>query len=204
MITGYLQLIEHRYGSKLDADADEFIRFAVDGATRMQQLISDLLAYSRVDRRGRGFAPTRCDEVVERAVSNLQRLIDETGATVVREPLPLVQADASQLMQLFQNLIANAIKFRSDRTPEVRVSAVRTADGWEFRVADNGIGIEPQYFDRIFVIFQRLHGREAYAGTGIGLAICKRIVERHGGRIWVESEPGRGSTFHFTLPRRDS
>jgi light-regulated signal transduction histidine kinase (bacteriophytochrome) len=202
MVTGYLQLIEQRYRAKLDADADEFIRFAVDGANRMQQLIEDLLSFSRVGTRGGEFGPTDCDDVIERVVSNLQRLIDETKATVVHGPLPRVRADATQLMQLFQNLIGNAIKFRSERPCEVAITAQRADGEWRFSVSDNGIGIEPQYFDRIFVIFQRLHSRDLYSGTGIGLAICKRIVERHGGRLWVESELGKGSTFHFTLPDR--
>jgi signal transduction histidine kinase len=203
MVTSYVQLLERRYRGQLDADADDFIAFAVDGAARMQQLIQDLLAYSRVGTRGQPFAPADCQVVLNQVLSDLQVSIQESDAVVTRDPLPTVMADATQLGQLFQNLVGNAIKFRGDRRPEIHVSAERREDGhWLFSVRDNGIGIEPQYAERIFLIFQRLHTRDEYPGTGIGLAICKRIVARHGGRIWVESEPGKGSIFYFTLPER--
>jgi PAS domain S-box-containing protein len=199
IVAGHLQLLERRYKGRLDKDADDFINFAVDGAGRMQGLIQDLLAYSRVGTRGRRFAPCDTRRVLERALANLRTAIQESGAVLTHDSLPTVTGDEAQLVQLFQNLIANAIKFRGDRKPEIQVGA-RPEDGrWRFSVKDNGIGIEPQYIERIFVIFQRLHGREKYPGTGIGLAICKRIVERHGGRIWVESQPGQGSVFYFTI-----
>ncbi|HZW34034.1 MAG TPA: ATP-binding protein, partial [Isosphaeraceae bacterium] len=180
----------------------EFIAFAVDGATRMQALINDLLAYSRVGTRGKEFTLTDCTAVLERVLGDMGPTISEAGAIVTYDPLPTVMADGSQLGQVFQNLIGNAIKYRREEPPRIHVAARRVADEWIFSVADNGIGIEPQYFERIFVLFQRLHGKGEYPGTGIGLAICKKIVERHGGRIWVESEPGKGSTFFFTLPAR--
>jgi len=202
MVASYTQLLARRYRGKLDQDADDFINFAVDGATRMQQLINDLLAYSRVETRGKEFSPTNCDEVVDLVIGDLSAAIAEAAAVVTRDSLPTVMADASQLGQLFQNLIANAVKYRRDEPPRVHVSAERDDGGWRFAVQDNGIGIDRQYFDRIFVIFQRLHGKGDYPGTGIGLAICKKIVERHGGRIWVESEPGQGTTFYFTIPER--
>lgn len=199
IVSGYLQLIERRYKGKLAAEADEFINFAVDGAARMQALIQDLLAYSRVGTQGRRFAPTDCEKVLERAVGNLGRAVADSGATVTHDPLPTVLADATQLVQVFQNLIGNAIKFRGAEPPRIHVAA-RSQDGqWLFSVRDNGIGVEPQYAQRIFVLFQRLHPRDKYPGTGIGLSVCQRIIERHGGRIWVESKPGEGSTFHFTL-----
>jgi len=202
MIASYLQLVAQRYQGKLDADADEFIGFAVDGAKRMQALINDLLAYSRVGTKARPFAPTDCAAVVDTAISDLRVAIEESGAEIKCGPLPVVMADAMQFAQLFRNLLANAIKFRSTRPPQVRIEAERADAGWCFAVRDNGIGIAPEYFDRIFVLFQRLHSRREYAGTGIGLALCKKIVERHGGRIWVESVQDSGSVFRFTLPYR--
>jgi signal transduction histidine kinase len=200
MVTSYTQLLARRYQGKLDSDASEFIAFAVDGAKRMQQLISDLLAYSRVGTNGKDFEQTDTELVVERALANLRSAIDESGAAVTRGPLPTVMADGTQLGQLFQNLIGNAIKYRNERAPEVHIGAERRDGEWQFSVRDNGIGIDPQYAERIFVIFQRLHTKAEYPGTGIGLGISKKIVERHGGRIWVESQPGEGSTFRFTLP----
>ena len=202
MIASYLQLVAQRYQGKLDAEADEFIGFAVDGAKRMQALINDLLAYSRVGTKARPFAPTDCAALVETAISDLRVAIEESGADVSCGPLPVVMADAMQFAQLFRNLLANAIKFRSSRSPQVRIEAERGDAGWCFAVHDNGIGIAPEYFDRIFVLFQRLHSRREYAGTGIGLALCKKIVERHGGRIWVESVQDSGSVFRFTIPYR--
>jgi light-regulated signal transduction histidine kinase (bacteriophytochrome) len=204
MVSSYVQLLARRYQGELDADADEFIAFAVDGAKRMQLLINDLLAYSRVGTRGKEFGPTDCEVVLQQALANLRVAIKENAAVVTHGPLPTLKADDSQLVQLLQNLIGNAIKFRNENAPEIHISAdcVDDESNWLFSVRDNGIGIAPQYAERIFVIFQRLHTREEHPGTGIGLAICKKIVERHGGRIWVESEPGKGSKFCFTLPAR--
>ena len=203
MVSSYTQLLSRRYKGKLDADADEFIEYAVDGANRMQVLINDLLRYSRVGTRVKEFVPTSCSEVFEAARANLRMAIEETGAEVTADPLPTVRGDAVQLAQLFQNLIGNAIKFRREEPPKVHVGTERQNGMWRFSVSDNGIGMEPRYAERIFVIFQRLHGKGEYPGTGIGLAICKKIVERHGGRIWVESEPGAGTTFYFTLPAEE-
>jgi PAS domain S-box-containing protein len=200
MVASYVQLLQKRYRGKLDADADEFIHYAVDGANRMQRLIQDLLQYARVDTRTQPTQIVETAKAFDQAVANLRAAIGESQAEVTRDPLPLVRGDATQLAQLLQNLIGNAIKFKGERTPRVHVSAKVEQQQWVFTVRDNGIGIEPRYFERIFAIFQRLHNREQYAGTGIGLAICKRIVERHGGRIWVESEPGAGTAFHFTIP----
>lgn len=202
MVTSYLQLLERRYKGKLDADADEFIAYAVDGAIRMQTLINDLLAYSRVGRRAKAFEPVDCNAVFNQALVNLKLAIAEQKAVINAERLPTLWADDTQLTQLLQNLIANAIKFQG-QPPVVQIKAERQADNWLFSVQDNGIGIEPQYAERIFVIFQRLHSRTEYAGTGVGLALCKKIVECHGGRIWVESELGKGSTFYFTIPHRE-
>ncbi len=199
MVSSYVQLLQRRYQGRLDADADDFIGCAVDGATRMQHLIQDLLSYSRVNTHGNPPSSTDIGEVIRRVLTNLHLVIDESGARITHESLPVVDADATQLVQLFQNLIANAIKFRSERPPHVRISAEKKDAFWLFAVRDNGIGLDPEFADRIFTIFQRLHSRKDYPGTGIGLAICKRIVERHGGSIWVTSAPGEGSTFYFTL-----
>lgn len=202
MVVSYLQLIAHRYQGQLDADADEFIDYAVDGAKRMQALIRDLLSYSRVGTRGHAFRVTDCKQVVQQAIANLQSAIAASQAQITVESMPVIVADATQLVQLFQNLLSNAIKF-SHNQPEIRISAQSTDTGYTFQVQDNGIGIDPDYRDRIFLIFQRLHPRSEYPGTGIGLALCKKIVERHQGRIWVESEPGVGTVFHFTLPAQE-
>jgi signal transduction histidine kinase len=202
MVSSYTQLLAKRYQGRLDADADDFIGFAVDGAARMQKLIQDLLAYSRVSTRGMERQSLSMDSVLGYTTDMLQLAMKEADALVTHDSLPSVKADERQMTQLFQNLISNAIKFRGQQPPRIHVSATRRDDEWLFSVQDNGIGIDPQYADRIFVIFQRLHNRDEYSGTGIGLAICKKIVERHGGRIWVESEPGKGSTFFFTLPDR--
>lgn len=200
MVASFTQLLGRRYKGKLDEDADEFIRYAVQGVNRMQQLINDLLDYSRVGTRGNPMMPVDCDKVIARVLDSLTTRIDENDATVTIGPMPTIVADAMQLEQLFQNLIGNALKYRGEAAPAVSVTAAEERDGWHFQVKDNGIGIDPAYAERIFIIFQRLHGKEEYEGTGIGLAICKKIVDRHGGRIWVESSPGQGSTFHFILP----
>ncbi len=199
-VAGFVSLLRQRYQGKLDEKADSYIGLAVDGVTRMQTLIGDLLSYSRVGTRGGALEPTDPRESVKNALTNLRASLEESGATVQVDLPPTIRADGVQLTQLYQNLIANALKFRSDKPPAVQIGARKEPDGWRFWVRDNGIGIEPQYAERIFLIFQRLHTRQKYPGTGIGLAICKRIVERHGGKIWVESQPGQGSTFYFTLP----
>jgi light-regulated signal transduction histidine kinase (bacteriophytochrome) len=200
MVTGFMQLLEQHYEDKLEPKAKEYIDYAVDGARRMHVLIQDLLAYSRVGTQAREPAATDAAAAVRRALANLHASVQETGAEIACGPLPTVRADAVQLVQLFQNLVGNAIKFRGHAPPKIRVEAVREGNGWRFSVRDNGIGIDPQFQDRIFLIFQRLHSRREYPGTGIGLAICKKIVDRHGGRIWVESTPEEGATFYFTLP----
>jgi signal transduction histidine kinase/DNA-binding XRE family transcriptional regulator len=201
-VAGFTTLLQQRYQDKLDEKADSYIGFVVDGVSRMQALIHGLLEYSRVNTRGGVPEPVRADQALKEAVANLQTAIERSGATVTATPLPMVRADLAQLTHLFQNLIENGIKFRSDRPPEIEVSARHQDGTWLFWVRDNGIGLDPQYADRIFMIFQRLHTRDKYPGTGIGLAICKRIIERHGGKIWVESQPGRGATFYFTLPEK--
>ncbi len=200
MVTSYTQLLAKRYKGKLDGDADEFIAYAVDGAIRMKGLINDLLAYSRVGTRGNPFKLTDIVLALDNASANLQSIIEESAAVVTHDSLPAVMADETQLTQLFQNLIGNAVKFSGNRPPKIHIGARREDNSWLFSVHDNGIGIDPEYIDRIFVIFQRLHSKTEYPGSGIGLAICKKIVERHGGRIWVESEPDKGSTFYFTIP----
>ncbi|MEC4894915.1 MAG: ATP-binding protein [Oscillatoria sp. PMC 1051.18] len=199
-VANYVQLLEMRYEEELDEDAKEFIGFAVEGVSLMQTLIDDVLAYSRVDMQAIEFELTQVEIALDRALSNLRGRIAESGAIITHDFLPTVMADSTQLMQLFQNLIGNAIKFRSHKTPEIHIGAQRLEDAWLFSVRDNGIGIEPQFSDRIFVIFQRLHTRDEYPGTGMGLAICKKIVECHRGRIWVESELDQGATFYFTIP----
>jgi len=200
MVTSYTQLLAQRYKGKLDADADEFIGYAVDGAIRMRGLIDDLLSYSRVNRRGNPFRPTESELALDVALKNLQSSIEENGAEVTHDQLPEVMADEGQLVQLLQNLISNAIKFHAKEPPRIHVSAKHLQEKeYLFSVQDNGIGIDHQYFDRLFKIFQRLHTKEEYPGTGIGLALCKKIVERHGGCIWLESQPGKGTTIYFTL-----
>ena len=200
MITNYLQLLRQRYKDKLDAGADDFVAFALDGSKRMHHLIHDLLTYSRVGTHGKEFVPTDCEQALADALANLRVAIEESGAEITHDRLPTVNGDEVQLTQLFQNLIGNAVKFRGEAAPEIHVGVQRSGSEWEFSVRDNGIGIAPEDFQRIFLVFQRLHSRERYPGTGIGLSVCKKIVERHGGRIWVESKPGRGTTFYFTLP----
>ncbi len=203
-VTGYLGLLEQRLGQQLDDHSRHQIAGAVQGATRMHGLITDLLALSRVGTRGQTFKMADLNAVLDQALESLRASVDETGATVSRGPLPTLLVDANQMVQLLQNLVGNAIKFRGKRVPEIQVDAREQADRWVLAVRDNGIGIEPRYFERIFMIFQRLHTRRFYPGTGIGLAVCKKIVERHGGTIWVESQPGQGSTFYFTVPKRET
>ncbi len=200
MVASFVQLLQERYQGRLDLDADEFIGYAVDGARRMQRLIDDLLTYSRVTTQGRELQPTDAGAALQQALHNLRLAIVDSGATVTYDPLPTLPADEGQLVQVFQNLIGNAVKFHGEQPSHVHVWAKRQGAVWRFAVRDNGIGLESRYAERIFVIFQRLHGRNEYPGTGIGLAICQKVVERHGGRIWVESEPGQGATFYFTLP----
>jgi len=201
MVSSYAQLLGRRYGDKLGADAGEFMGYIVDGAARMKQLIEDLLAYSRVGTKSRDFKPIELERALSRALANLKAAIDESGAAVTHDPLPTLPADAAQLAQVFQNLIGNALKFRSQFAPKVHVAVHDRGEACEIAVRDNGIGIEPQYFERIFMVFQRLHNKGEYPGTGIGLAIVKKVVERHGGTVRVESTPGEGSAFSFTLPK---
>jgi PAS domain S-box-containing protein len=199
MVSSYTQLLVRRYGERFDGDAREFMAYVVDGAARMKQLIEDLLAYSRVGTRGREFDAVAVEGSLRRAIGNLRAAIEEAGASVTYDALPSLEADDLQLTQLFQNLIGNALKFRSASVPRIHVSSKEKENEWEFAVQDNGIGIEAAYFERIFMVFQRLHNKGEYPGTGIGLAICKKVVERHGGRIWVESVLGEGASFNFTL-----
>ena len=200
MVASFTQLLERRYQDKLDSDAKEFIHFAVDGAGRMQKLIDDLLVYSQVGSQKTPFEPTDCNFLLDQVTANLRVAIDEDHAILTRDDLPIVDCNASQMTQLFQNLISNAIKFRGKQPPRIHISAERKGNEWLFSIKDNGIGIDPQYKEKIFKIFQRLHSRDEYPGTGIGLALCKKIVEYHGGTFWVESDIGKGATFYFTLP----
>jgi PAS domain S-box-containing protein len=200
MVTSYTQLLQRRYQGKLDSDADEFIAYAVEGAARMRTLINELLSYSRVGTHGAPFILTDLDGLLDDVLKGLEVALSEADAEVTRDPLPELWCDPTQIARVFQNLIVNAAKFRGTDPPKIHVGARLEGEEWVFSVKDNGIGIDPEYFDRIFVIFQRLLSRTEYEGTGMGLAIGKRIVERHGGRIWVESRPGAGSTFFFTLP----
>jgi light-regulated signal transduction histidine kinase (bacteriophytochrome) len=200
MVSSYLGLLERRVGDRLDEKERSYIGFAVDGAHRMQQMISDLLTFSRAGTTTNAFAQADLTEVLERALTNLKVAREERGATVTHDPLPAAVVDASQFMQVFQNLIGNALKFCTGRKPEVHVSCERRENEWVFAVRDNGIGIAEKDFARIFGIFHRLHSRAEFEGTGIGLALVKKIVERHGGRIWVESQPGVGTAFYFTIP----
>jgi PAS domain S-box-containing protein len=205
MVASYTQLLARRYKGKLDADADEFIAYAVDGASRMQRLIQDLLAYSRVGYKAGNMRTISSEGALLQALQNLRGVIQDSGALVTHDALPPVIADEIQLIQLFQNLIGNAIKYQNPGVPRVQIAATRNgAKRWTFSVKDNGLGMESQYFEKIFGMFQRLHKREEFAGTGIGLAICKKIVERHGGRISVESQLGMGSTFRFALAEAES
>jgi light-regulated signal transduction histidine kinase (bacteriophytochrome) len=199
-VGGYVKLLQRRFPEQLDDKAAEYILGAADGAARMERLIADLLAFSRVGSRGGRFVATELNGLLADALFNLKASIKAAHAAVTHSPLPTLTVDPTQFVQLFQNLIGNALKFRGPHAPQIHVAARRQDDRWVFSVQDNGIGIDPRYFDRIFHIFQRLHTRKHYPGTGIGLAICKKIVERHGGAIWVESQPGQGATFSFSLP----
>jgi light-regulated signal transduction histidine kinase (bacteriophytochrome) len=204
MVASYVQLLEEHLKDKLDKDAVEYMGFAVDGAKRMQLLVNGLLEYSRVESRGKPPQMTDMNQIFEQTISNLEIRITETHAKIEHGPLPQVMGDPVQLAQLMQNLFSNALKFQKTDAPKIELKAQETDKEWIFSCKDNGIGIDPRYFERIFVIFQRLHHRNEYSGTGLGLAICKRIVERHGGRIWVESKPEQGSTFFFSLPKRSN
>jgi light-regulated signal transduction histidine kinase (bacteriophytochrome) len=203
MISSYTQLLGRRYGGTLDGDAKEFMAYIVDGSARMKQLIEDLLAYSRVGTRGRDFQKIDSNASLSRALANLRASIESSGAAVTHDRMPEVMADGAQLSQVFQNLIGNAIKFRTEEPPKIHVGARADEHSWVFTVSDNGIGLDTQYAERIFMMFQRLHNKAEYPGTGIGLAIVKKIVERHGGRIWVESQPGKGALFGFTIARHE-
>jgi light-regulated signal transduction histidine kinase (bacteriophytochrome) len=200
MVTSYMDLLQKTYKDRLDRDADEYIAFAVDGAHRMQQLISDLLTYSRITSRGKKPQPVSMQEVFDQTVANLRNVIAETGAEITHDSLPEVIGDETQFGQLLMNLFSNAMKFRSEQAPRIHLGVRQEGARWVFSVRDNGIGIDSGSFERIFQVFQRLHTRQKCPGSGIGLAICKRIVERHGGSIWLESQVGQGSTFYFTVP----
>jgi signal transduction histidine kinase len=201
MVSSYIQLLRQRHGDKLDPNAQQYLTYALDGATRMQQLIVDLLAYSRIGRQGKDFTDVDLDQVLDRALANLRVVIEETGAEILRAPLPKIHGDLTLLTQVFQNLVGNALKFRGEARPTIEITVSPQGREWQFAISDNGIGIAPQDFERVFVVFQRLHSRDTYPGTGIGLSVVKKIVERHGGRIWVESRLGKGTTFYFTLPK---
>jgi PAS domain S-box-containing protein len=203
MVASYTQLLGKRYKGRLDSNADEFIAFAVDGCNRMQGLIQDLLAYSRAGTAGKPLCDVSSEDALKRALSNLRMTIEQSGAVVSYDPLPTIRTDETQLTQVLQNLVGNAIKYRRAEVPRVHISSAKNGENeWIFSVRDNGLGIAPQYFERIFVLFQRLHGRNEFEGTGIGLAICKKVLERLGGRIWIESQPEKGSTFYFALPEK--
>jgi len=203
VVAGFVKLLAKRYKGKLDEKADEFIKHAIDGTERMQVLIKDLLDYSRVGSTGKSFTPTDCLSALDKAVFNLQIAIKKSSAVITHDDLPTIMADYSQLARLFQNLISNAIKFHGKAAPKIHISAKQKEGEWIFSFKDNGIGIDPKFSEQIFVMFQRLQTKKEYPGTGIGLATCKKIVERHGGRIWVESEQGKGSAFYFTIPNRE-
>ncbi len=203
MVSVYTQLLGHRYKGRLDSDADTFIENASGGAIRMYQLIKDVLTYSRIESSGSSFQPTDCSEIFKEVLKNLKVTIEDSHAIIRCDSLPTITGDRTQLIQLFQNLVSNAIKYCDQKIPKIQVGADGNDDEWLFYVKDNGIGIDPKYAKKIFMIFQRLHNRDKYTGTGVGLAVCKKIVERHNGKIWVESEEGKGATFYFTIPKED-
>ena len=202
MVASYTQLLARRYKGRLDEDADEFIAYAVDGTQRMKRLIEDLLLYSRAGKGGPPMHEFQSEGALQEALENLSMRLQETGAKVTQDALPVITGSEAQVVQIFQNLISNALKYRGDRVPVIHISSQKGKSEWIFSVADNGIGIDSRYFERIFQIFQRLHGREEYEGTGIGLAICQRILHQQGGRIWVDSVLGEGSTFYFSIVAR--
>jgi light-regulated signal transduction histidine kinase (bacteriophytochrome) len=202
MVTTYVQMLDRRYADRLDDQAREYIGFAVEGSKRMYALVDDLLTYSRVETSEQPFGTVSMDQVMITALRDLREAVETSGATVTVQDLPEVHADFHHMVQVMENLLGNAIKFRRDEPPMVKVSAIMTGKEWVFSVMDNGIGIDKEYSDKVFQMFQRLHPRETFPGTGIGLAICKKVIERHGGRIWFESEPGVGTTFFFTLPAK--
>ena len=202
MITSFLQLLQRRYADKLDQDANDFINFAVEGAKRMNNMINDLLDYSRIGSTEIEFEYLESEKIVETVLDNLEQLIEDTNAIITYDPLPLIYANEQMMIQLFQNLIGNALKYHRE-TPEIHISATKETDEYVFAIKDNGIGIDPNHIARIFTIFQRLHSREEYEGTGIGLAISLRILQKHHGIIWAESELGKGTTFYFTIPDYD-
>ncbi len=204
MVSSFVDLLAQRYRGSLDDKADRWIAYMVDGTARMKQLINDLLEFARVSTRAKAPEPADFNALLAAALGNLHQAIHDTGAVVTSGPLPTVRVDATQMTQVLQNLIGNALKFHGPEPPRVHVEAQPDAAGWRFAVRDNGIGLDPQFAERVFVIFQRLHNRDEYPGTGIGLALCKKIVERHGGRIWVESRPGQGATFYFTVPGNEN
>jgi len=203
-VSSYVKLLQRRYLDRLDPEAGEFMDFAIDGANRMSAMIEGLLLYSRVETQGEPLQQTGLEQALAGALENLQLSIEESGADIRRQPMPQVHADPSQMERLFQNLIGNAIKFRAEAPPRVDITVADDGEAWHFAVQDNGIGMKTEEAERVFTMFQRLHTREEYPGLGVGLAVCRRIVKRHGGRIWVESSPGAGATFHFTLPKAGS
>jgi light-regulated signal transduction histidine kinase (bacteriophytochrome) len=200
MVTSFTQLLERRYKGQLDNEADDYIEFIVEGAHRMKYLIDDLLAFSRLNTQAKELESVELENVIDDVLSNLSVTIKENKACITYDPLPTVNADKTQMMQVFQNLIANAIKFQGSNPPKIHISAHKDEKEWKFAVTDNGIGIDPEYQKQIFEVFKRLHTREEYPGSGIGLSVSQKIIRRHGGNIWVESELGKGSTFYFTIP----
>jgi PAS domain S-box-containing protein len=200
MVTSFTQLLEERYGEMLDEKGRQYIAYAVDGARRMQRLILDLLSFSRIQTHGRPFAAVDMEKAFLQSLRDLKLQVDNENASVTCDPLPVIQADGHQVRLVWHHLLDNALKFRQESTPRIHVSAQKRENGWCFRMRDNGIGIDPRFRDKVFVLFQRLHGREEYPGTGIGLALCKKVITRHGGRIWFEPGPGEGTDFCFVLP----
>jgi light-regulated signal transduction histidine kinase (bacteriophytochrome) len=203
MVASFSQLLQRRYKDQIDEDANDYIEFIVEGANRMKDLIDDLLAFSRLNTEAKEFKLTDINNVLDDVLVNLNPSIVENNAQITHGPLPIIKVDSSQIRQLLQNLISNAIKFHGDKPPKIHISAKESGKEWLFSVSDNGIGIDTEHLEKIFNVFNRLHTREEYEGTGIGLAICKRIINRHEGRIWVESEEGKGSTFYFTIPKSE-
>jgi light-regulated signal transduction histidine kinase (bacteriophytochrome) len=202
MVSSFIQLLRKRYQDELDEDANEFINYALEGVDRMRGLINDLLRLSRVETRGKSFEKVNMNSILKNVLTDLSPSITEKNATITKDPLPEIVADRTQMRKVLQNLISNALKFHGESPPNIHISGESKENKWVFSVKDNGIGIDPQYFDRIFKIFQRLHTRDEYEGTGIGLAVCKKIIQRHNGEIWVKSEKNKGSTFYFSIPKK--